>query len=161
MNKLVITSVLASISLIGFSGFNTKTAPLVGSYAPDLKIEQNRTRITTALSAFKQGYTLLHFWDSRDASSRFNAKLIDLATKESTNLNVVSVNLDENMKLYEEIVKVDMLNTSEQYHPIASVAKVRKDYKLDKGLKSFLIDANGEIIAINPSIEDLQNKGLI
>lgn len=158
MNKLLVTSAFATLSLIGFSGFNSKTAPTVGSYAPGLKIEHYLEGNASDLQSLSKGYTLLHFWDSRDANSRLNGKILDLTAKHSNleKLNIVAVNLDDNVRMFEEIVKVDRLDGDYQYRPVGSIEKVRKDFRLTKGMKSFLIDPNGEIVAENPTQKDLQ-----
>lgn len=106
------------------------------------------------LADMKGRYVLLSFWSSADASSRIAVADYDRMTR-SVNEDLicrVSVNMDSNGALFEEIVRHDGMR--ERMHFRASGDKavgLTKLYHLDKGYRTMLIDPAGRIMVVNPS----------
>ena len=71
-------------------------------------------------------------------------------------ISLVSVNIDRNKSLFEEILRRDGLNEESQYYvqPESASDLIRK-YDMGNGLQSFLVDPKGTIAAINPTAEVL------
>jgi hypothetical protein len=75
---------------------------------------------------------------------------------EGEHVSLVSVNIDRNQRLFEEIMRRDGLNEKSQYYvqPGGASDLIRK-FNMGNGLQSYLIDPQGTITAINPSTEIL------
>lgn len=103
-------------------------------------------------------YTLLCFWAAYDAESR--ARNVALSNKvnklDPDKIVMYSVSLDESKTVFEETLKIDKLDDTRQLREGSDLeSTVRKAYKLNKGLKTFLIDDEGKIVAVNLSPQQL------
>lgn len=128
-----------------------------GYMAPELNIEDS----DFSLAAQKGKFILVNFWSSTDAESRIAAKSYDdlFVTLSKEQLAQVSVNLDSSKKLCDEIIRRDGMSTKAQHHADAKeITKLTNDWHLQNGLRSFLIDPSGKIVAVNPSISTLRNR---
>lgn len=97
-------------------------------------------------------YTLLSFWAAYDAESRArNVSLSNEVNKlDPEKIAMCSVSLDKNQAIFEETLKIDKLDETKQlWEGSDSKSALHKAYKLDKGLKTFLIDDTGKIVAVN------------
>lgn len=97
-------------------------------------------------------YTLLCFWAAYDAESR--ARNVALSNKvnklDPEKIVMYSVSLDKNSSIFEETLRIDNLEKKNQFRGGSdSESELYKDYKLNKGLKTYLIDDKGKIIAVN------------
>ena len=69
---------------------------------------------------------------------------------------MIGVNLDSNARMFEEIVKRDRLDRANQYNLFGEKAAfVVENFQLSDKVRSFLIDPEGRIIAVNPTPEQL------
>ena len=67
-----------------------------------------------------------------------------------------SISLDEWNSVFEETVKADKLDMTRQLHEKkGSQSDVFKKYRLERGLRNFLIDDKGIIVATNVSSKAL------
>ena len=74
---------------------------------------------------------------------------------------LLSVNFDRSERLFREIVRRDGLSAKSQFHVKGSQAnQLIKDYHLESGMKSFLIDPEGRIVAKNPTEKMLKEIAL-
>lgn len=139
---------------VGYSDSKYHTA--LGRNVPDFYAENACGNVSAA--SLKGGYSLLNFWASTDAPSREAANIYTawLRRNPDRNLRLVSVNFDKNEALFREIVRLDSLIPSEQYHVSGDTARAIIDnYGLKDGFGSLLIDAGGKIVAHNPDSETL------
>ena len=68
----------------------------------------------------------------------------------------VSVNLDRSVSVFNSIVAIDNLNRSAQFCTSVDVQDgIIKSWRLDEGYHSFLLDAEGTIIAVDPDAQTL------
>ena len=115
---------------------------------------------TVDLSSLKGRYVLVNFWDSHNAVSRIAAGEYDrfLRSHRHSNLRLLSVNTDDNRRLYDEIVSHDGLDRSTQYH-ISDTrrGKSSPDYHPSQGYASYLVNPQGKVVAVNPSVTQLEN----
>lgn len=115
---------------------------------------------TVDLSSLKGKYVLVNFWDSHNAVSRIAAGEYDrfLRSHRHSNLRLLSVNTDDNRRLYDEIVSHDGLDRSTQYH-ISDTrrGKAAPDYHPVQGYASYLVNPQGKVVAVNPSVTQLEN----
>lgn len=127
-----------------------------GYQAPLFKLDESYASLegNFDLADMQGHYVLLSFWSSADASSRIAVADYDrMARSVDEGLMCrVSVNMDSNSALFQEIVRHDSMR--ERMHFRASGDKavgLTKLYHLDKGYRTMLIDPTGRIVAVNPS----------
>lgn len=144
---------------VGFADSQFRTA--LGQKAPALVLpEKPGYAPATSLSDNLGSYVMLNFWKATDARSRraANEYTAWLRHHKGNKFRLLSVNIDESPRLFDEIVRADSLIKTTQYHVSGDTAKAIVDtYGLDKGLGSLLIDPEGKIISHNPSMKDLDN----
>lgn len=155
-----------TLLLIGFSiallfSINAYTGriyePVAGAKAPELRISLSDTA-ETKLSLLKGRYVLLNFWSSTDAESRIAAREYNDISRvfDKGQLCLMSVNFDPSELLFKEIVRIDGLDKKTQIHVSDREAlQIKKAYELSDGFKSFLIDPEGRIVAVNPEAKIL------
>lgn len=153
MKKTLSILALTFILIVSLSAHTSRViAPKTGYTVPTLSIESNDSIIS--LSDYKGKYLLLTFWSSTDAPSRIRCKEYESLNIVSAKMDRLALNVDENQRLFQEIVANDNLNPKFQLSvPESQKAAVIADFGLNDGLNSFLIDPQGRIIAINPSTE--------
>lgn len=128
-----------------------------GDLAPRIEIPENGSDITFRNSESR--YTLLNFWAAYDAESRLkNVQLSNAVKKmDSSKIAFYSVSLDENPSVFKETVRLDQLPAGTQFQVESGTeSEIYKDYALEKGLRNFLIDGNGMIVAVNVAASDLE-----
>ena len=127
-----------------------------GDIAPG--IESLKTDVDITFSKSSGSYTLLHFWTAYDAGSRMlNVQLWNRLNKDDlSQVKMISVSLDKQESIFTETVKTDRLEATSQIHEaLGERSEVYEKYGLKKGLKNFLIDDKGVIVAINVTPEKL------
>ena len=82
-----------------------------------------------------------------------------VAAMESDKVRLCAISLDERESVFAETVKIDGLDRSSQYYMGAEVApEVSEKYHLNKGLRNFLIDDQGVIVATNVDADQLEQR---
>ena len=153
MTIIVIFAVLLGL---GSAATNTAVDGKNGYRAPMFRVERNDSVI--ALDDMKGKWVLLQFWTSSDPASRIACRdYSDFEECQASDnfqerFRLLSVNLDRSERLFREIVPRDGLSAKSQFHVKGSQAnQLIKDYHLESGMKSFLIDPQGRIVAKNPT----------
>lgn len=125
----------------------------VGSTAPVFSIKNESGDFS--LSEARGKYVLLSFWSLNEPQSRVNnAQYASLA--DSNNIHYVSINTDSDTILWSQIVEIDNLNASRQYSSQDSKSSdIIDDYHLATGSRAYLINPDGIIEAVNPSLDQL------
>ena len=161
------TYVLSVLALTFFLYAWTDKAGLKEGYRPgDIApgIESLKTDVDITFSNGSCCYTLLHFWAAYDAGSRLlNVQLWNkLNQGDLSRVNMISVSLDEPESIFTETVKADRLEMTNQLHEmLGEHSEVYKKYGLKKGLRNFLIDDKGVIVATNitpDKLSEFMNK---
>ena len=143
-------------SLTAFINKGQSTSGLgVGNSAPDFSLTGLDDEL--CLKALRGHYVLLSFWASYDASARMNNALLDHTVKKLPQcIEMVSVSFDEYTSIFDETIKQDQLEDSHCYVETSGEASdLYKQYQLSKGFRSFLLDKQGLIIAVNVTAENL------
>lgn len=155
MKKFLLMAVGVIMLLVVSSAYYPAVSDsLVGADAPNLELVNNYAEFDLRESDGE--YVLLSFWSSTDPQSRIANKSYDGSLgKTDKNVKYVAVNLDPSTGVFEEIVKIDKLNASSQYHVDGDWSAVLGDYNLRQGYVSYLINPSGVIVAQNPTIEDV------
>ncbi|MDH6304071.1 hypothetical protein M2459_000783 [Parabacteroides sp. PF5-5] len=103
-------------------------------------------------------YTLVNFWAAYDAESRArNVRFSNEVSKlSSEKITLCSISLDEKESVFQETVKMDKLNETMQFHAEhGKKSALYKKYNLKKGLRNYLINDEGVIIATNVTPNEL------
>lgn len=152
--------VLLITSLTSFVGKDKPTGGLnIGDVAPDFNIRTTLKNQKLELKDLKGQYVLINFWASYDAQSRMQNVILNNAISNSFNkVKFVSVSFDEYQSIFKETIRKDQIAS-----PICFVetkgesSKLFKDYSLNRGFNSYLLDENGVIIAKNISLSQLSS----
>ncbi len=160
--KLKAYFLVASVLLLGIAA-DTKDAKPVegvnpGDFAPRIVLDGNESEIHFQNPDGR--FTLVNFWAAYNAESRAkNVSLWNEVKKlngSSGKVSMYSISLDEWNSVFEETVKADKLDMTRQLHEKkGSQSDVFKKYRLERGLRNFLIDDKGIIVATNVSSKAL------
>lgn len=147
--------VVFAVFLISVSAHTSKVIDSSeGFIAPFFSIERNDTSVS--LDKLKGKYVLLTFWASNDANSRIKCQEYTSFARDLNSKNQIcqlSINFDRSEGLFNEIVKLDNLDAETQFYAHGDKAlQLIKEYQLEKGYHTFLIDQQGKIVKKNPSI---------
>lgn len=131
-----------------------------GYRAPELTVASADSTADVSLDRLRGKYVLLNFWASTDAQSRIQAKDYDLIASgiDTEHFRHVAVNTDDNTALFREIIRRDGLKADAQ-HSISDAVnpgRLTDDWHLQSGLRAFLIDPAGYIVAVNPTHDTIK-----
>ncbi len=151
--KTIATIALLLVFTSAYNGYDVNVN--IDSFAPNFEIANAEKQ--TKLSDKRGNYVLVNFWSSSNASSRIRNIQYDRFFKSgNSRADFISVNFDNSEKLYKEILKVDQLASESQFHDDGGRnSEVYKDYHLESGFNSFLLNKEGKIVAINPTNQQL------
>lgn len=139
----------------------TRVVPALNTSSPRLEsINGNSCIEKLKVSDLRGKYVLVNFWDSSSAMSRIAAGEYDRfvrSLRNTSSLRLLSINTDHNRNLFNEIVRADGLDSLSQYH-IADVKTrgITPDFHPEDGYSSYLIDPQGNIVAVNPTIATIE-----
>lgn len=159
MKKTILISALC-IGLFLFAGgySHFEHRPRTGAEAPLLAVANADTTLRLDLSHGR--YVLLDFWTSADAPSRKSVNVYTAWQRRHPDapLSVAGINFDPSAALFHEIVRVDSLNPTEQFHASGDTARaIVRNYALRRGYGSVLINPEGVIECFNPTEEYLDS----
>ncbi len=147
--------------LLTMSAFvDSRRAARIGSEAPALVVE--RADSSLALDGLRGRKVVLSFWSAADAQSRLDQARLATAIREAgasdSETAVVSVNLDRSEKLMREIAAIDNLDKASQFHVGDATAEnaIREVFEMADGLRTFIIDERGVIVAVDPSVFEIR-----
>lgn len=149
-NTLLLMVIFAMILIFGSKQIGLDPVPKSGEIAPDFTVARNDTAFS--LHDLHGKYVLVDFWSSADANSRIKSNEYNkLTLPENCNIRRLSVNFDRSRELFNEIVTRDHLDPSEQYFAgDGDAEQLAHDYAVGRAYNSYLINPDGEIIAVNP-----------
>lgn len=124
--------------------------------APPKLLEMDNGNTQLSMSDLKGKYVLINFWDSHNAVSRIAAGEYDryFRTHRRPDLKLLSVNTDDNRRLFDEIVRRDGLDSLTQFHINDIKARgISPGYHPEGGYSSYLLNPSGKIVAVNPTVQ--------
>lgn len=156
MRKFLLTAISAIVLLVDSSAYYPTTSGCIGKDAPNFTVTNDSA--TIEIKKLNGHYVLLSFWSSIDPKSRIaNKTYNDLIAATNSNVEYVAVNFDPSSKVFDEIVKIDDLNTATQFHIDSNtLSTIWDNYNLRDGYISILINPNGKIVEQNPSVENIK-----
>lgn len=112
------------------------------------------------ISSLKGKVFLLDFWASWCVPCRFsNKQLVKLYSKyKEKGFEIVSVSLDDNKKAWINAMKKDKITWLQVNDDDGWSALSAAKWQVDAIPASFLIDKDGNVVAINLEKQDLENK---
>jgi thiol-disulfide isomerase/thioredoxin len=112
------------------------------------------------LSSMKGKVFLLDFWASWCGPCRFsNKQLVKLYSKyKDKGFEIVSVSLDENEKAWKMAAKKDKIAWLQVNDDKGVQATSAAKWQVDAIPASFLVDKDGNVVAINLEKQELENK---
>lgn len=152
-------SLLAVIAIVLFTLFlsasgGTATASREGETAPNFRVANSDT--VFELQHHRGSYVVVTLWSSADAQSRVaNCEQARLAA-DCEGLEHVSLNFDRSERVFDEICRLDGVDTASQFH-LSPQSDIAREWHLDEGYASYLINPEGVIIAKNPTKEEIKN----
>lgn len=153
----------AVLLLLGSAATNNAIDGVKGFQAPIFKVE--RTDSVVSLDDMRGHWVLLQFWSSSDARSRIAGKQYTAIEQKlndgqsAERFHLLSVNMDRSERLFREIVRRDNNNDEKTQFFVGRdrAGEISAKYHLDRGLQSYLIDPQGKIVAVNPSLSTLSD----
>jgi len=120
-----------------------------GDRAPGIKSLGNESDLSFQNHSGR--YTLLCFWAAYDADSRVrNVQLSKEVNKwDSDKIVMYSVSCDKSEAVFEGTMRTDNLSGTKQFNEPDSKSALYRQYKMDRGLKAYLINDKGVIVAVN------------
>ena len=158
MRNTLFGVLLMCIAAVGFTAFIDRTGFSVGRYVPDITLNSidSTNSQSLRLSGLGGKFTLIDFWATDTASSRLDCKIHELAIANNTQLKSNIYYLRVNLDLDCEMARY-MTGTSEAFttYVVDDPKQLRRVVKFDEEVHSVLIDVHGEVVAINPSLDNL------
>ncbi|WP_294081867.1 TlpA family protein disulfide reductase [Proteiniphilum sp. UBA5384] len=151
---LVITLVLSAGSVkTGLPSFGYYPGEMI----PDIVLKDAEGN-SRNLHDYKGKKVVVNFWATYHAQSRANnVQLYNYLRKNKSDIEFVSVAFDENKNVVERTLMLDKLENISQFYEIRGTSsEVYRGLKLNEGFRSYLIDENGVIIAMNVTPENLK-----
>ena len=121
---------------------------------PDIKGDSLR------LSSMKGKVFLLDFWASWCGPCRYsNKNLVKLYSKyKQHGFEILSVSLDDRKNAWKKAVSKDKITWLQINDSGGWDARSASNWQVEAIPASFLIDKNGNVVAINPEKQELENK---
>lgn len=143
------------------SSTSKNTKPSEGIYPGDLFPEfENLKRekgTELSLSELRGQKVLINFWAAYDAHSHIKNVLMAKKIQQSkSSVRMISVSLDKSEAVFEKTIAMDKVDNTNQYWADDHLQnKLKSRYRLEKGFKSYLLDENGKILAMNLDSQDI------
>ena len=159
--KYVNFCLAAILSLALSSGSVKSDLPSIGYHPgetiPDIVLTDSEGE-RLALHELKGKKVLLNFWASYDAQSRAaNVQLYNFLSRNNADVTFISVSFDENPNVLERTLAMDHLEMISCYRETNGTdSDLYQDLRFNKGFRSYLIDEQGVITAMNIDSGDLQ-----
>lgn len=156
MNKTFLAiAVVGLLTLFTSAYYSAPADSRIGYKTPALILDNNNG--LSPLQQHRGENILLTFWSSADAVSRLeNMRYDRLSRQDGVTYTHVSVNMDRNQSVFNSIVTIDNLDRSAQFSTSTEVQDdIIRSWRLENGYHSFLIDAQGKIVAIDPDEQAL------
>ena len=154
MNKSIF-AFIALATILTSARYIAPSDGRVGYQAPNMTLSNSDNQIS--LQDLKGNYVVVNFWSSALPAPRLANKQLAAAAGQRDNVVYLAVNLDRSQGLFDQIIALDNIDIKSQYHVSQDEQEriMNMWHQQPESLGSFLINPNGKIIQLNPSLEDL------
>jgi peroxiredoxin len=145
--KYIIT-LFTLIATVATAGAQIK----IGDGFPDVQLQNNKNA-TIKLNSFKGKTVLVDFWASWCAPCRMaNKNLVKLYDQyKGQNFEIVGISIDNDKTKWLKAIEKDKLKHQQLIDPKGFDAKTAVTFGVDALPSTYLFDASGKLIAINPT----------
>lgn len=157
MNKTLLTIATLGLLILFTSAYYSAPADRrIGYKAPSLALGNSNNGLSP-LQQHRGSNVLLTFWSSADPQSRLDNMHYDRLSRDAQDRYThVSVNMDRSVNVFNSAIVLDDLDRSAQFFSsVEAQEDIVKSWRLDDGYHSFLLDAQGVIIAVDPDEKTL------
>lgn len=156
MKKIIYFIFTLLLLAVFTSASNTVTSDSrIGNAAPNFTIGNDEEVVK--LDQFRGKNVIVNVWSSADAKSRLENMRLNRLAGNSDKLVQVAVNMDRSRALFNEVITADSLNAAGQYYcEVQDRPSFKKKWGVDENYCSFLINAKGVVVAVNPSAKQLR-----
>ncbi len=107
--------------------------------------------------------SLVCFWAAYDADSRATNVALDryFSATVSDKIAYTAICLDPSEAVYSQTIERDRLDRSSQYCASESRQRLIEQYQLTNDLHTYLIDEDGVVLSVDPSIDELNKFYLL
>lgn len=157
MNKTLLTiAVLGLLTLFTSAYYSAPADSRIGYKAPALVLGDSNNGLSP-LQQHRGSNVLLTFWSSADAQSRLDNMHYDRLSRDAgERYTHVSVNMDRSISVFNNVIALDNLDRSAQFFSsLETQDEIIKNWRLEEAYHTFLLDASGMIIAIDPDEKTL------
>ena len=155
MNKTLLT-IAVLLTLFTSAYYSAPADSRIGYKATALALGDSNNGLSP-LQQHRGSNVLLTFWSSADAQSRLDNMRYDRLSRDAGDRYThVSVNLDRSMSVFSNVIALDNLDRSAQFFSsLETQDEIIKNWRLEEAYHTFLLDASGVIIAIDPDEKTL------
>lgn len=134
-------------------------AKQVGDYLPQVKItnECETGQAPLASNEHAQDLRLVHFWAAYDAESRAENVAFEAYRRAHPELGYQAISLDLDPRVYQATIAFDGVGTSPSQVLVDSARRsgLIELSGLGEALHSYLVDAEGKILSVDPTTKEL------
>ena len=136
--------------------YTTPADVRIGYQAPSLALTNDGGSMS--LAQLRGSYVIVTFWTSAQPQSRIDNLAHDRLAAANDNLHHISVNIDRSEGLWNTLKRCDSLDENAQFYlPDDRQETVLKAWRQNADqFSSVLVDPDGVVIAINPTIDELK-----
>lgn len=142
--------------LFATSGGKNPAESKVGNLAPNMALVNSDTAMT--LQQLRGRYVVITFWNSSQPQTRI-ANMRHDRLAQSGQFTHVAINTDRSERVFDELCRIDGLDTSLEFHIDARQPLLREWKQDDEHLDTFVISPDGTILSVNPVDETLLALG--
>ena len=156
MRKFLLTAIGAALLLIVLSAdYPASSGFSIGDTVPGFSVSNDSNEVE--MQQLRGEYVLLSFLTSTNPQSRIaNKTYNDFVAGQEGGIEYVAVNFDPSSNVFNEIVKIDGLDACKQFH-VERNSALMESYSLRGGCVSLLIAPQGEVVAQNPTLDEVKN----
>ncbi|MFL5753488.1 MAG: OmpA family protein [Bacteroidia bacterium] len=138
----------------------------IGTKVPDIVLKNTNNEVVSLENVNKNKLVLVHFWSPGAMNSRANHTALNelAATYKTTALNgaggfeIYAVGLEKLKESWEMAIQKDQFTNATHVLDVNGLFSLNaKKFKVTSLPADFLIDQDGKLIAINPSLNELKN----